>query len=45
MKPDEDIFRSQSLVKNRIRYSQYDKLVAKLLDGEPLPRDLTFGDP
>ncbi|BGP55274.1 hypothetical protein JCM8202_000651 [Rhodotorula sphaerocarpa] len=36
---------NRSLVKNRIRYSQYDKLVAKLLDGEPLPPDLTFGDP
>lgn len=39
------VLRPQSLVKNRIVHPQYEKLVTMLLDGEPLPQDLTFGDP
>ncbi|GAA5848144.1 hypothetical protein JCM3766R1_000463 [Sporobolomyces carnicolor] len=36
---------NKALVRNRIVHSQYEALVAKLLKGEPLPQDLTFGDP
>lgn len=37
--------RSQSLVRNRVVHPQYESLVAKLLNGEALPHDLTFGEP
>ncbi|KPV75332.1 uncharacterized protein RHOBADRAFT_53323, partial [Rhodotorula graminis WP1] len=36
---------NKALVKNRIVHTHYEGLVARLLKGEPLPQNLTFGDP
>lgn len=36
---------SQALVRNRIVHAHYEALVSHLLKGEPLPQNLTFGDP
>lgn len=35
----------QSLVRNRIVHPQYESLVFKLLNSEPLPQDQVFGEP
>ncbi|BGP07821.1 phosphatidylinositol kinase-related protein kinase tor1 [Rhodotorula toruloides] len=48
MGPDYVLFAglvNKALVRNRIVHQQYDQLVSKLLKGEPLPQDLSFGDP
>jgi len=42
---DDQTRRAQALVKNRIVHAHYEALVARLLKGEPLPQNLTFGDP